>query len=267
MSIGDTQLFTPTGELTLQAMRLYSKGALDGPDKLKVKSYLEENPFEADAMEGMATTQEGNFTEGLEKLRSDIGTRVNTPAGSGGMPVKMAYWQAAAAVFIMVSVFATSIFLLERNYVSPETRIAMEASSRMQENRLKPLPPAPASDSEVAEADVEDVSGEAAEQQALPEQGQAVASVTNEGVAEETSSDNIIALPDEVEQADVGDYPSLADIDEDIAISKSPQPWPENKQEPIAQTEESVRAYARRKAEEKVSREEMEAMAEESIPI
>ncbi|MFA0961635.1 carboxypeptidase-like regulatory domain-containing protein [Roseivirga sp. BDSF3-8] len=142
MSTGETQLFTTSGELTLRAMQLYSQGALPSPDKEKVQAYLDANPFEAEALEGISQAGDAEFDKGLAALRKDLRTHI-PGATSHPIHVKLPYWQAAAAVLIMLTAFAASLFILESRYGSPDSMLAMQTPEKeapvTQTERAKPV--------------------------------------------------------------------------------------------------------------------------------
>ena len=102
-------------------MQAYLDGQLPDDLQQKVKAFLQENPFEAEAMEGL-TASSANLSEDLEELEARVQKRIpSTSSTSLG-----SWWRVAAAVLLLALSGVLVYYFLPDNSESPGLAVEQE---------------------------------------------------------------------------------------------------------------------------------------------
>lgn len=101
-------------QLTIDELRAYQAGLLSGPDRHRVERLLRENPFYADALEGLEALQLSgkSLTKHSTDLRQSLQERIHESATEHRlMPLWMT--SAAASIFLVMSVAIYLIYFMK----------------------------------------------------------------------------------------------------------------------------------------------------------
>ena len=102
-------------------MQAYVEGRLPQDLQAKVKDYLQENPFEAEAIEGMAAV-EGDLSKDLHDLEARLRQRVQKPESSKWGN----WWRVAAAVLLLAMSGVLVYYFLPDSSQSPGLAVDQE---------------------------------------------------------------------------------------------------------------------------------------------
>ncbi len=121
----------PLTHLTPELMQAYLQGTLPHDLRLRVQAYLDENPFEAEAIEGLAAVQD-NLTGDLQDLESRLNKKVAPPTGRSTR-----IWWRMAAVILLLALSGVVVY-----YFTPETSSGEELAVEQELVEDQPEPPA-----------------------------------------------------------------------------------------------------------------------------
>jgi len=112
-------------------MQAYLQDTLPDDLRLRVQTYLDENPFEAEAMEGLAAVQD-NLTGDLHDLEHRLNEKVAPPTGRSTR-----IWWRMAAVILLLALSGVVLY-----YFTPETNSGEELAVEQELVEDQPEPPA-----------------------------------------------------------------------------------------------------------------------------
>ena len=128
----------PLKELTPELMEGYLSGALSSQQRRQVEQFLEDNPFEAEAMEGLQAAS-GYFENDLIELENRLANKTRRPSRS----LTKLYWPMAAAVSVMVIAGFMFYFLRPLDPVAPQVTIAQDSTQVLSERQAIEAPVVP----------------------------------------------------------------------------------------------------------------------------
>lgn len=105
----NSDLFTPSGCLTMKALEGYMEGNLSGPGEMEVKAHLERCDFCADALEGLRLmNDQERFNNHIREINRNIAQRLRESHRKRPMTRRISdrtfYFSVAATVIVMVAI-------------------------------------------------------------------------------------------------------------------------------------------------------------------
>lgn len=117
-------------QLTSELIQQYVQGKLPPTQMHAIEKYLLENPFEAEAMEGISSNS-NDFSKGVQTLQSNIQDRVKENSKKV-IPIWKRYYGIAAAITLIVVGSIVIVNLFENNVVKEE-QLALEDNLEVEE--------------------------------------------------------------------------------------------------------------------------------------
>ncbi len=127
----------PLTHLTPELMQAYLQNTLPDDLRLRVQTYLDENPFDAEAMEGLVSVQD-HMAGDLQDLEHRLNKKVAPPIGRSTR-----IWWRMAAVILILALSGVVLY-----YLTPVTNSGEELA--VEQELLEDLPEPPASEPESA---------------------------------------------------------------------------------------------------------------------
>lgn len=133
------------GHLSPELIEAYRKGTLSEKDQLAVEQYLAENPFEAEALEGLGLMEDANLDAHLEDLNQRIDDRLKKEKRP-----KTIFWttrRIAAGVVLLLSASAWYFWPQEAITTRELTQATSKDTVEIRKNSTEESKPAPVQDS------------------------------------------------------------------------------------------------------------------------
>jgi TonB family protein len=107
-----SSLFDRLGNLTREALECYLRGELSDEQKARIEQYLEDSPFEQEALEGLKKQLNQNLHIELEELDDRITAKTREKARiQQPHRIKPYYWAAAAGLVALVGLTVLLVFM------------------------------------------------------------------------------------------------------------------------------------------------------------
>jgi len=130
-----SSLFDRSGNLTREAMERYLGGLLSESELEGIERYLEESPFEREALEGLKKQHKDNYRGELDELDARIALKAREKTR---MPqprrIKPNYWAAAAGLVALVGLTIVLVFMFR----SPSEKQLTVDSRQLAVENLEP---------------------------------------------------------------------------------------------------------------------------------
>jgi TonB family protein len=121
----------PLSELTPDMMQRYAQGTLSAGQRKRVEVFLEQNPFAAEALEGLQATS-GDFLADLMELED----RLKEKTHSNPTKITRFYWPMAAAISLLIISGFILYLLLPNQQESSQIAVNQELSEDESENPI-----------------------------------------------------------------------------------------------------------------------------------
>lgn len=118
------------GTLTPEALKAYAAGELDAAGRAELERYFQDDPFAAEAADGLQEVPQTDFLNEVGRLNQQIRNEAGSPANAAGIS-SWTRWLAAAAMLILLMVFG---YLVPRFMGKEEAKIALRDQEEVSEN-------------------------------------------------------------------------------------------------------------------------------------
>jgi tetratricopeptide (TPR) repeat protein len=117
------------GTITPEALRAYAAGELDAAASAELERYFQDDPFAAEAAEGLQQMPQTDFTDEIARMNQKIRNAAGTQNNSAKISTWVR-WLAAAAMLLLLMVFG---YLVPRFMSKEEDRVAMSSQEQVSE--------------------------------------------------------------------------------------------------------------------------------------